>query len=306
MTGAPRTAVVLVTHETRDQVLACLTSLFPGDADGVVAPQADEVVVVDTGSSDGTIAAVLATWPQVRVLELANAGFGRGANAGVRVTSAPWVVVANADVRFGPDSVARLADELAGDPRLGAVGPGVFYPDGHPQASARRLPDLTTAIGHALLGRIAPRNRWTQRYRAEDHPVTRARDADWLSGCVLALRRAAFEQVGGFDPGFHLYVEDLDLAVRLRAAGWQLRFQPAAWVEHEVGASTSAARWRALVTHARSHDRFLRRHHTGPLAFLLRPMLRIGLAAWAVATWVWERTLGAEHSTTGERQRGGS
>ncbi len=293
MTQRPRTAVVIVTHQTCDEALTCLASLDGEQAD---------VVVVDTGSSDGTAEAVRAAHPDVRVLELANAGFGRGANAGVRVTSAPYVVVANADVRFGPASVQHLADALDEDPSLGVVGPAVFYPDGQPQASARRLPDPITAIAHGVLGRLAPANRWTRRYRALDHPHTQAREADWLSGCTLALRRGAFEQVGGFDPGFHLYVEDIDLAVRLRAAGWRLRFEPDAWVEHDVGASTSAARWRALVTHARSLDLFLRRHHAGALAVLVRPALRVGLVAWAVVTWAWERTLGGGHSPTGERQ----
>jgi len=193
VTQRPRTAVVIVTHQTCDEALTCLASL-EGD-------QADDIVVVDTGSTDGTAEAVRAAHPDVRVLELANAGFGRGANAGVRVTSAPYVVVANADVRFGPGSVQHLADDLDEDPSLGAVGPGVFYPDGQPQASARRLPDPITAIAHGVLGRLAPANRWTRRYRALDHPHTQAREADWLSGCALALRRGAFERSAASTPG---------------------------------------------------------------------------------------------------------
>ncbi len=307
MTGEPRTAVVIVTHNTRDDVLRCLDSLGArGDrpADHRPDQPPDEIVVVDTGSTDGTVDAVLAARPDVRVLELANAGFGRGANAGVRVTSASCVIVANADVRFEPGSVARLADELDDDPTLAAVGPAVVYPDGEPQASARRLPDLQTAIGHAVCGRVAPSNRWTRRYRELEHTPSLPRDADWLSGCALALRRGAFDEVGGFDPGYHLYVEDVDLGVRLRAAGWRLRYQPAAGVEHRVGASTSTARWRSLVSHARGLDRFVWRQRSGPVSAGLRLVLRVGLVVWVVVTWLWERTLGAVHSTTGERRAG--
>lgn len=290
----PTTAVVIVTHQTCDLVLDCLASLQDG--------QADDIVVVDTGSTDGTVDAVVATYPEVRVLELANAGFGRGANAGTRITSADHVVVANGDVRFGPGTVRRLGEHLDADRGLGAVGPAVFYPDGQPQASARRVPDPLTAVAHAVLGRVLPGNRWTRSYRAVDHHHHQPRDADWLSGCALAVRREAFEQLGGFDPGFHLYVEDIDLAVRLRDAGWRVRYEPDVWVEHGVGASTSNARLRALLTHARSLDRFLRHHHAGVLAGMLRLPLRVGLFTWAVATWLWEHTLGADHSTTGERQ----
>lgn len=298
---------MIVSHNTRDEALGCLASLEARDErkvdpDGDAHP--DEVVLVDTGSVDGTVEAVRTARPDVRVLELANAGFGRGANAGVRATSAPCVVVANADVRFGPDTVRRLTAELADDPVIAAVGPAVLYPDGRPQASARQLPDLPTAIGHAICGRVTPSNRWTRRYRELEHPPSAPRDTDWLSGCALALRREAFDAIGGFDPGYHLYVEDIDLGVRLRAAGWRLRYQPAAEVEHRVGASTSTARWRALVSHARGLDRFVWRQRSGPLALLLRPLLAVGLAGWVVATWLWERTIGAEHSTTGERQVG--
>lgn len=290
--GHLEVAVVIVTHETRDEVLGCLATLPAGEA--------DEVVVVDTGSTDGTVEAVLAAYPQAQVLELANAGFGRGANAGIRCTSAPVVVVANADVRFDPGAVRRLAAVLATDPDLGAVGPQVVYPDGRPQASARRLPDLPTAAGHALLGRLHPHNRWTRRYRVADADRDVARDADWLSGCVLAVRRRAFDGVGGFDPGFHLYVEDVDLGVRLRQVGWRLRYEPAARVEHRVGASTSARRGRSLVAHARAVDRYLTKHHGGPLWRLSRPVVGAGLAVGVTLTWLWERTFGAGRSTTGE------
>jgi N-acetylglucosaminyl-diphospho-decaprenol L-rhamnosyltransferase len=305
MTGVPAAdaavALVLVTHDTREEVLACLAGLAP-DA-------ADETLVVDCGSGDGTAMAVRAAAPSVRVLELANAGFARGANAGVRASSAPVVVVANADVRIPAGALRGLAAAVAAAPDRGAVGPRVVYPDGSPQASARRLPTLGTAVGHALLGRVVPGNRWTRRYRALDEDPARAREADWLSGCVLALRREAFDQVGGFDPGYFLYVEDVDLGTRLRAAGWRLWHVPSIQVVHRVGASTGAHRTRAVVHHALGLDRYAARHLLrGPAAPLARAALRVALALWVVATIAWERLAPAHVSTTGERMgapRGG-
>jgi N-acetylglucosaminyl-diphospho-decaprenol L-rhamnosyltransferase len=294
--AAPQVALVVVTHDTREEVLGCLGGLGP---DAV-----DELVVVDCGSDDGTAAAVRAAVPAARVLELANAGFARGANAGIRATTAPVAVVANADVRFPPGAPRALAAATAAAADRGAVGPRVVYPDGSPQASARRLPTLGTAVGHALLGRAAPANRWTRRYRALDVDPTRAREADWLSGCVFALRRAAFDQVGGFDPGYFLYVEDVDLGTRLRAAGWQVWHDPAVEVVHRVGASTTAHRVRSVVHHARGLDRYVARHLLrGRFAPLARLALRAGLALWVVATLVWERLGPRDVSTTGERVR---
>jgi N-acetylglucosaminyl-diphospho-decaprenol L-rhamnosyltransferase len=220
------------------------------------------------------------------------------------VSHAPAVVVANADVRFPPDALRALAAAVVAAPDRGAVGPRVVYPDGSPQASARRLPTLGTAAGHALFGRVAPANRWTRRYRASDADPGRAREADWLSGCVLALRREAFDQVGGFDPGYFLYVEDVDLGTRLRAAGWRLWHDPAIEVVHRVGASTRRHRIRAVVHHARGLDRYVARHVLrGPLAPIARLALRAVLALWVVATLAWERVAPSNVSTTGERLR---
>jgi N-acetylglucosaminyl-diphospho-decaprenol L-rhamnosyltransferase len=285
-------AVVIVTHQTRDEVLGCLDSILPGEA--------AEVVVVDSGSTDGTCEAVGDRYPWVSVVRLDNAGFGRSANVGIRATTAEQVVVCNADVRFAPGALPALAGCLNADPSLGAVGPLVRYPDGAVQASARCMPDLRTAVVHGLLGRVAPDNAATRRYHGRDLPSDLPRDVDWLSGCALALRRCAVDAVGGFDPGYFLYVEDVDLGERLRGAGWRLRFDPSGQVVHRVGASTSKRRGRALLAHARSLDRYQARRLGGGLRRTLLLPLRGALAGWVVATWCAERFT-SSRSVTGER-----
>lgn len=286
-------AVVIVTHDTRAEVLGCLAS--------IPSEEVDEIVVVDSGSSDDTRAAVRARFPGVRVLSLANVGFGRGANAGLRATSAAYVVVCNADVRFASGALTTLADRLDADAELAAVGPLVRYPDGTLQASARSIPDTRTAIVHGLLGRIAPDNPATRRYHDRDRPCDEPREVAWLSGCALALRRAAVDAVGGFDPGYFLYVEDLELGERLRAAGWRLRFEPSARVIHRAGASTSRRRGRALVAHARSLERYQAARLDAPLRRWLIWPLRMALTGWVAATWISERVARGTRSVTGER-----
>jgi len=290
------TGVVIVTHETRDEVLGVLVSLVdhPGP-----------IVVVDAGSSDGTAHAIRDRHPTVQVLELDNVGYGRGVNAGVAQLpgDVDVVVAANADVRFGPGAIEALVTVLAEDPSVALVGPRVRYPDGSHQASARRSPDVATAVMHAAVGWLRPDNPATRRYHALDltgPEATGGCDVDWVSGCAFAVRRDAFVGVGGFDPGYHLFVEDVDLCERLRAAGLRVRFEPAAEVVHRVGASTSRRPLRARLHHARALDRYLSRHWSGP-ARHLRPLLWPGLAAWATATAVASRLRG--RSTTGERHR---
>jgi len=290
------TGVVIVTHDTRDEVLGALASL-----DGHPGP----VVVVDSGSTDGTADAVRAEHPEVHVLELANVGYGRGVNAGVERLDlgVDVVVAANADVRFGPGAIEVLVRALAEDPSAALVGPRVRYPDGSHQASARRTPSVGTALGHAALGWIRPGNAATRRYHALDltgPDVTEPCDVDWVSGCAFAVRRSDFLAVGGFDPGYRLFVEDVDLCERLRAAGRRVRFEPRAEVVHRVGASTAHRPFRARLLHARALDRYLSLHARGPVRHL-RPLLWPGLAAWATVTAVAARLRGG--STTGERHR---
>ena len=285
-----RVDVVIVTRDTRDEALGCLASI-PADEVGTI-------VVVDAGSRDGTVEAVGSERPDVVTVALGDVGFAGAANAGVAETSAPVVVVLNADVRVLPGSLDTLGRRVRLHPRVAAAGPRVRYPDGTPQASARRVPDPLTALGHAVLGWWLPRNRFTRRYRELDADPTRARDVGFLSGCAIALDRAAFDEVGGFDARYRLYVEDLDLAVRLRDAGWRLVYEPAAEVVHRVGASTGQRPWRSRIRHARGMARYVRRHlRAGPLVALL---LLPGLVLWVVVTGALTVRRRATHSSTGE------
>lgn len=290
----PEVAAVIVTHETRDEALACLATL--------PAAGASEVVLVDSGSTDGTATAVRDAHPEVEVVELPNVGYGRAANVGVARTSAPYIVIANADTRFQPGSIARLGASLEAHPEVGSAGPLVRYPDGRPQASARRFPSMSQAMGHALLGLWFPSNRWTRAYRMLDEDPERAKDVDWLSGCALSLRRAAFVDVGGFDPAYFMYVEDVDLGYRLRQSGWRIRYEPSAEVIHHVGASTRRRRASMVIEHAKSLDRFYGRVYNRGPGRLLRPFVRLGLAVWVVLVLVWGVVAGvrAGRSTTGE------
>ena len=295
----PATAgVVLVTHTTRAEVLGALASL---------AGHPGPVVVVDSGSSDGTAEAVRVEHPEVHVLELDNVGYGRGVNAGVAALpgDVDVIVAANADVRFAPGAIGVLVDALAGDAGVGLVGPRVHYPDGSHQASARRSPTISTALGHAAIGWLIPDNPATRRYHALDltgPDVHAPVDVDWVSGCAFAVRRSDFDAVGGFDPGYRLFVEDVDLCDRLRARGRRIRFVPDARVEHRVGASTEHQPLRARIDHARALERYLSREGRGPARYL-RPLLWPGLAAWVAATSLATAVRGTDRSTTGERRR---
>lgn len=281
--------VVVVNHNTRDDLLACLASLRESGA--------RRVVVADAGSRDGSLAAATRQFPEVHDLALPNLGFGRTANAGVAETDAPVVVVANADTRFPAGSVTALAEQVvggAGD--VGCLGPLVRFPDGRIQMSARAFPSLGDALGHAVLGMWKPDNRWTRRYRLTDWDHASDRDVDWVSGCCLALRREAFDAVGGFDPAYFMFVEDVDLCWRLKVRGWRVRFTAAVEVTHAIGGSVGPRRMAMTVEHARSLDRFFARRYDSAPQRLLRPLIRVGLVGWVGVALAWQVVRGRGRS----------
>lgn len=290
----PHVDVVIVTHQTRGEALDCLDTLEAAGADGVW--------LVDSGSTDGTVADVHRAFPAVRVIALDNVGYGRAANVGVNASVAPYVVIANADTRFAPGSIAALGEDLDAHPGAGAAGPLVRYPDGRLQASARRFPTIPQAVGHAFLGLWFPANPWTRAYRMLDEDPFETKEVDWLSGCALALRREAFADVGGFDPRYFMFVEDVDLGYRLRRAGWTIRYVPSGEIVHRVGASTRRRRAAMVVEHARSLERFYASVYESGPGMLLRPFVRLGLMVWIAIVLVWGAIVGVRRgsSSTGE------
>jgi N-acetylglucosaminyl-diphospho-decaprenol L-rhamnosyltransferase len=235
-------AIAVVSWNTRDLLDACLRSLAPEVQSGRA-----EVWVVDNGSSDGSAALVRERHPWAHVLEGANVGFGGAVNRVAERTSTPWIVAANADVELADGALEALLRAGAAHPRAGAIAPQLVLADGRVQHSVHPFPTLALTLTFnlglaqaipALGDRLAIEGRWDP---------TRARNVDWALGALVLLRREAWDAVGGFDPRQWMYAEDLDLAWRLRQAGWRTWFEPSAVVHHAGAASTSQA-WGAQST----------------------------------------------------------
>jgi len=211
--------VAVVSFDTCALLDRCLASLR-GLAD---------VWVVDNGSSDGSVEMVRSAhpWASLVVAE-ENLGFGRAVNAVARRTASEWLVAANADVAVSRGALEALL--AAARPRDGAVAPALVLPDGSVQRSVFPFPSIRDALTRAV-GRDA--------WRSLD--LSREGVVPWAVGAFLAVRREAFDAVGGFDEAQWMYAEDLDLGWRLARRGWTTRYVPDARVLHEEAASTSAA-----------------------------------------------------------------
>ncbi len=267
-------SAVIVNYNARAHLLECVRSLR---VEGL-----DHIVVADNGSIDGSEEALRRADPAVGFLSTGgNLGFGAAANRGVAATTSELVAVLNPDVVVEPGSIKALVDLLESDPQLAIVGPRIENPDGTLYPSVRTFPCLRDAVGHAFLSYLAPRNRFSRRYRLLDWDHGEAADVDWVAGTFMLVRRSALESLGGFDESYFMYVEDVDLCWRAGKAGWRVGYEPAAQVIHVIGVSTELAPYRMIVAHHRSLLRFASRTHTGPDRLLL-PLVTAGLAARAM------------------------
>ena len=278
--GKPPLRVVVVTYSPGVALDGFLESL------GAATERPVEVVLADNGSTDGAPERAVARHPHFRLLPTGgNVGYGAAANAGLAGLASGYAIVANPDLRFEPGSIDALLDVAGRWPRAATVGPAIRTPDGDLYPSARDLPRLSTGAGHALLGWAWPSNPWTARYRRE-REAPRERPAGWLSGSCLLVDLEAFWSVGGFDPGYFMYFEDVDLAARLSRAGWLHVYAPSAVVVHEGGHATRREPHRMQRVHHTSALRYLSGQHPGRRRAPLRLALRAGLGARMLLSYV--------------------
>ncbi|HEY8705494.1 MAG TPA: glycosyltransferase family 2 protein [Gaiellaceae bacterium] len=215
-------------------------------------PQVDELVVIANipGSVPDGVEAVHNSSPL---------GFGANVNLGVTLTSAELVLSVNPDAIPEPGAVAALHDFMTAHPRCGVAGPRMVYPDGTWQPSRRRFPTVTgTIVRRTPLRLVVPQRR---HFHLDESPPEEPVQADWMLGGFLLLRRAMLDELGGFDEGFRLYGEDIDLAYRAMQAGWERWYVPQAVVRHEHKAETDK-RWltRRTLWHWAGVVRFVRKH----------------------------------------------
>ena len=289
-----RIAVAVVSYNTRELLRACLASAI---ADG-----AAEVVVVDNASTDGSPAMVRADFPGVALVDdRGNLGYGAASNVALAHCTAEHVLLLNADTVVHPGALETLRLYLDAHPGVGMAGPLLLDPDGTTQASVFPFPGTLGWLVEndpvaPLAGLVPPLRRRMLRFAPPAAPAA----VPWVLGAALAIRRAAFDAVHGFDPSFFMYFEEVDLARRLASAGWETHVVPTARVTHVGGASTSQVRVGMLVQHFRSTNHFYRRHYRGPrlaawLAVMRAKMLlRIARDAAALAVRPAERPMRRE------------
>lgn len=250
-------SAVVVSHGHADELRESLPAL---------RPQVDELVVVANtpGSVPDDLPAGVRVVENVRPLS-----FAANANLGIAHTEGELVLVANPDAVPGAGAVAILRDFLDAHPRAGVAGPQLLYADGSWQASRRSFPTIgATLVRRTPLRLLFPPLRHQRRHYLLDERPTEPVRTDTMLGAFLLLRRTMLEEIGGWDAGYRMYVEDIDLNYRAAKAGWERWYVPAAVVHHEYAAVVDKTFLsRHTIWHARAMLRFLRKHPERLLAW---------------------------------------
>jgi len=242
-------SAVVISHGHAEELERSLPAL---------APQVDELLVI--ANVPGSIGRLP---EKARVLENeVPASFAANANTGFAATSGDYVVIANPDAIAEPDAVVVLHRFLESRPRAGVAGPRMMYPDGSWQASRRSFPTIgATVVRRTPLRLVFPPLRYQRKHYLLDERPSAPVQTDTMLGAFLLLRRAMLDELGGFDPGFRMYCEDIDLNYRAARAGWERWYVPEAVVHHEYAAVIDHTFLsRHTIWHLRAMARFLRKH----------------------------------------------
>ncbi len=234
----PEITVVVVSYNVAPLLAVCLEAVRRESER--LAAQGDRlhVVVVDNASTDGSVALVRCRFPEMElIVNPGNVGFGAACNQGA-ATAGEYVLFLNPDATLAPGALAALLGRVRSTPRAALVGPQIAYPDGRPQPTRRRFPTLGALLLESTpLEWRRPGWKTLQNYHMADCSASGAGPVDWLSGACLLARTSDFDEVGGFSPDFFMYFEEVDLARRLAARGWQTWYEPGARVVHHLSRS---------------------------------------------------------------------
>jgi GT2 family glycosyltransferase len=264
---------VIVSYRSRELLRDCLAALYEH------APQAAmRVYVVDNASGDGSVEMVREEFPEAEGIAAGgNLGFGRATNVGVRAGNGDYVLTLNPDTRVTSGALDRLIAVLDDRPEAAAAGPRLELPGGGvDHAAARAFPTVLGTLGHftglARRGRVPASLALYRAVPEEAGPV------DLVCGACMLVRRSALDEVGAFDEGYWMYMEDIDLCYRLAQAGWKTWYEPEARVVHLKGGTVGGRRSARLVySFHLGMARFYRTHYAPRRSFLVNAAVYAGI-----------------------------
>jgi len=277
-------SIIIVSWNVEALLVECLNSILRSPVsvgERVEGRPVVEIIVVDSGSTDGTVERLKRDYPQVTLLAQAeNIGFTRANNLGLKIARGRHLLLLNPDTVVLDDALGTMIAYLDANPDVGLIGPHTRNTDGSTQSTRRRFPSLAVAFFESTwLQPYAPKHLLDSYYVVDGNGVRETIDVDWVQGSAIMARREVYEQIGGLDEGYIMYSEELDWCRRAKDAGWRVVYLGDAEIIHHGGKSTEQAAARSHILFQQSKLRYFRLYHGRLAATVLRLFL---LANYAV------------------------
>ncbi len=282
----PDLSIIIVSYNTRDLLAECLASVY-ADLARDSASLTAEVMVVDNASMDDSATMVRQRYPQATLIaSVTNLGYGGGANLGLRRAGGRYLMLLNSDTLVLPGALRELVAFMDAHPDTGACGPRLLDPDSGLQRSAFRFPTLAQVALDLfpLIPRLADTH-LNGRYRQDNPAHQQPFGVDFTLGAAFVVSRAVYALTGGFDERFFMYAEEVDWAMRIRAAGFRWYSVPAARIVHYAGQSVKQQPGRMFYELHRSRALLYRQHYPPAFQVAARLLTRAAMLARALADW---------------------
>jgi GT2 family glycosyltransferase len=292
-------SIIIVSWNVAELVAACLNSIVANTADLRLHL---EIIVVDSASTDDTIAVLRERFPHVKLLQQSeNLGFTRCNNIGLQAAVGRHLMLLNPDTEVIGNALYRMVEYLNQNSNVGVVGPHTLNTDGTTQSTRRHFPNLLTAFFESTwLQRFAPKSLLEHYYVNDGAGDDSILDVDWMQGSALMIRREVYEQIGGLDEGYVMYSEEMDWCRRAKNAGWRAVYLGTAQIIHHGGKSTEQVVARRHIYFQQSKLRYFRKYHGWLSAQLLRTFL-LGSYVWQLALEAGKAALGHKRAMRLER-----
>jgi N-acetylglucosaminyl-diphospho-decaprenol L-rhamnosyltransferase len=289
-------SIIIVNWNVKDLLRLCLDSVIESLRSGKGRQLSSQLIVVDSASSDGSVAMLREEFPQVHLIaNEENVGFTRGNNQGIAVSDGRYVLLLNPDTEIVGDALGEMVAYMEAHRTVGALGPQLLDPDGLVQSSRRRFPTLWTAyLESTLLQQWFPESGTLRRYYVLDGADDETQAVDWVVGACLLVRCDTLEEVGLLDERFFMYSEELDWCYRAKKLGWEVMYLPTTQVIHYGGQSSEQVLPVRHIQFQRSKVLFFRKHHGHWKGETLRVFL--------VVMYLWQMILEALKWLVGHRR----
>lgn len=268
-------SIVIVNFNVKDYLLQCLKSIYASDTSLRI-----QVIVVDNASSDNSVSTLQAQFPKVEWVQLEeNIGFGRANNVGLDRCLGRYTLFLNPDTVLGQNTLTEMKSFLDSHPNVGLAGCKVLNADGTFQVACRRGFPTPWVSFCKLFGlqSLFPNSRFFAGYNLTYLPINHTYDVDALIGAFMMGPTEGLQAIGGFDPEFFMYGEDLDLCKRIQQSGKRVVYHPATSIVHYKGESTKRSSLNEQKVFYRAMELFAHKHFgsSGLFLFFLRSGIQV-------------------------------